>query len=436
MSTAPLLEPLAVATVELTGDDAERAGDLLSLLPGVAPLAWVRHGEGLVGWGEAARFVVSGRDRFARAVRWWRSLHLDAVVSDDLGLPGTGPVVFGSFAFADGPTPSVLILPRMLVGRRDGKTWVTSVGRPPRDLSPSELAPIPTGPSDVRYSAGTLSADGWREAVVSAVGRIHAGELSKVVLARELIARTPEPVDPRHLLRALAERYPACFTFSVHGLVGATPELLVRRYGDRVASRVLAGTAWRRPAPGSGPGEQASVDDPPGERDDDVAARLFASAKDREEHAYAARSAAEALRPFCSKLNVPAEPEVLALANVAHLASEVTGTLKDGRRDDTCALALAGALHPTAAVCGTPKAAAAELISSLEGMDRGRYAGPVGWMDSAGDGEWGIALRCAELDGSRLRLFAGCGIVAGSDPDTELAEAQAKFVAVREALES
>jgi menaquinone-specific isochorismate synthase len=430
--TAPELEPLAVATVELTGDDADRAGDLLSLLPGVAPLAWVRHGEGLVGWGEAARFVVSGRDRFARAVRWWRSLHLDAVVADDLRLPGTGPVVFGSFAFADGPTPSVLVLPRMLVGRRNGKTWVTSVGRPPRDLSPGELAPIPTGVSDVRYTDGTLSADGWREAVVAAVGRIHAGELSKVVLARELIARTPEPVDPRHLLRALAERYPACFTFSVAGLVGATPELLVRRIGDQVASRVLAGTAWRRPAPGDGPGAEPSVVDPGGERDDAVAARLFASAKDREEHAYATRSAAEALRPYCTALDVPAAPEVLSLANVAHLSSEVRGTL----RADTCALDLAAALHPTAAVCGTPTSAAADLIASLERMDRGRYAGPVGWMDAAGDGEWGIALRCAELDGSRLRLFAGCGIVAGSDPDTELAEAAAKFVAVREALES
>ena len=432
MSTAPLLEPLAVATVELTGDDAERAGDLLSLLPGVAPLAWVRHGEGLVGWGEAARFVGSGRDRFARAVRWWRSLHLDAVVSDDLQVPGTGPVVFGSFAFADGPAPSVLVLPRMLVGRRNGKTWVTSVGRPPRDLSSAELTPIPTGPGEVRYADGKLSAEGWREAVVAAVRQIHAGELSKVVLARELIVRTSEPVDPRHLLRALAERYPSCYTFSVHGLIGATPELLVRRSGEQVASQVLAGTAWRRPAPGSGPGEEVRAGDPVAEDDDSVAARLFASAKDREEHSYAAQSAADALRPFCTSLAVPAQPEVLTLPNVAHLASEVTGTL----RTDTCALDLAGALHPTAAVCGTPRQAAADLISALELMDRGRYAGPRrldGRRRRRRVGHRPALRRARRLPSAPVRRLRHRRRVR---PRHRARRDAAKFVAVREALES
>jgi menaquinone-specific isochorismate synthase len=158
---------------------------------------------------------------------------------------------------------------------------------------------------------------------------------------------------------------------------------------------------------------------------------LTGSDKDREEHDYAARSAAEALRPYCDRLSVPDEPTVLALPNVTHLATEVTGTL----HTELPALELAGLLHPTAAVCGTPTPAAARLIAELEGMDRGRYAGPVGWMDVHGDGEWGIALRCAQVDGARLRLFAGCGIVAGSDPTVELAEAEAKFLAVRRALE-
>ena len=423
MTSAAALEPVGVCTVELTGADADRAGHLFDILPNRAPLAWVRDGEGMVAWGEAARFVVSGRDRFARAVRWWESLVANAAVLDDLRLPGTGPVLFGSFAFADGPTPSVLVLPRTLVGRRDGRTWVTAVGLPDGDLKPSELAPVPAAPARVRYADGALSSAGWRDAVAEAVGRIRAGELSKVVLARDLIAFASDPIDQRHLLAGLAARYPSCFTFAVHGLVGATPELLVRRLGAAVESRVLAGTAWRR---AGGP------DAGPDETDAGLAARLTASAKDREEHSYAVTSAADALRAYCTELRVPATPDVLALANVAHLATELTGTLAD----DTCALALAGALHPTAAVCGWPRAAAAELISALEHMDRGRYAGPVGWMDGTGDGEWGLALRCGEVDGSRLRLFAGCGIVAGSDPDTEVAEAQAKFVAVRDALEA
>jgi menaquinone-specific isochorismate synthase len=158
----------------------------------------------------------------------------------------------------------------------------------------------------------------------------------------------------------------------------------------------------------------------------------WGSPKDREEHAYAAHSSADALRPHCSDLTLPDEPTVLVLPNVVHLATEITGTLRSG----ACALELAGLLHPTAAVCGTPTAAAARVIADLEGMDRGRYAGPVGWMDAAGDGEWGIALRCAQVDGSQLRLFAGCGIVAGSDPDAELAETRAKFLAVRDTLDA
>jgi menaquinone-specific isochorismate synthase len=217
-------------------------------------------------------------------------------------------------------------------------------------------------------------------------------------------------------VRRLAQRYPACFTFAVEGLVGATPELLVERQGDQVTSRVLAGTAW----------------------DADAAARLLASEKDLEEHDYAVRSAFDAIAPYCTQLTAPA-PTVLELANVAHLATEVTGTLRTRASlngTPTDALSLAGLLHPTAAVCGTPTRRASRTIAQLEGMDRGRYAGPVGWMDARGDGEWGIALRCAEVDGAQLRLFAGCGIVSGSDPESEFAEAQAKFAAVREVLEA
>jgi menaquinone-specific isochorismate synthase len=399
---------MLVRTVRLRDSDP-----LLDLLPESGPLAWVRHGEGLVGWGEAARLVVHGSDRFAEAVGWWRSFVAEAVVDDRVGLPGTGAVVFGSFAFDDEPARSILVVPRVVVGRRDGQTWLTTGGGPGPTRRPRTR---PVRPRDVGYSEGALSATAWRDTVAEAVTRIHDGELNKVVLARDLLARAADPVDVRHLLYGLAERYPSCFTFSVDGLAGATPELLVRRQGDLVTSQVLAGTAWRRAA---------------GEDEDQLAAGLLDSAKDREEHAYAVSSAADALAPYCRELTVPESPSVMRFANVLHLATEVTGRLRDG----ATALDLAGALHPTAAVCGTPTEIARKVIRDLERMDRGRYAGPVGWMDAAGDGEWGVALRCAEVAGARLRLFAGCGIVSGSDPDTELAEAQAKFVAVRDALE-
>ncbi|TCJ22165.1 isochorismate synthase, partial [Nocardioides jejuensis] len=184
-----------------------------------------------------------------------------------------------------------------------------------------------------------------------------------------------------------------------------------------VTSRVLAGTIRR------------TGDD---ERDLALAAMLAHSSKDLEEHEYAVRSVAEALEPYCSSMNVPETPFVLHLPNVLHLATDVAGVARDGESS----LELAAALHPSAAVGGTPTPVARALISEIEGMDRGRYAAPVGWMDATGDGEWGIALRSGVIDGATVRLFAGCGIVGGSDPQAELAESQAKFVPVRDALTS
>ena len=222
----------------------------------------------------------------------------------------------------------------------------------------------------------------------------------------------------RRLLERLTETYPECWTFSVDGLVGATPEMLVRRTGDEVTSRVLAGTIRRSQDSG---------------KDARLAEMLLASDKDHEEHGYAVRSVAAALAAHCTDLEVPARPRLLRLANVQHLATDVTGQLVDGAP----VLALAASLHPTAAVCGTPTERAFAVIRELEGMQRGRYAGPVGWMDGRGDGEFGIALRCAQIDGNdarRLRLFAGCGLVAGSEPEVELAESESKLDAMRGAL--
>jgi isochorismate synthase len=383
--------------------------------------AWVRRGEGLVGWGTAAVCRTHGPERFAQARAWWTGLTGSAVVRDEAGLPGTGLVCFGSFAFADEPGDSVLVVPEVVVGRRDGVTWVTTtgVGTIPAhpDLSPS--APPPAAPPEVTFADGALSGTEWETVVAEAVRRINAGALEKVVLARDLYATAREEVDVRWPLGRLATSYPMCWTFHVDGLFGATPEMLVRRERGLVTSRVLAGTIRRT-------GDDA--------RDLALAATLARSSKDLEEHEYAVRSVADALAPHCSSMNVPEAPFVLHLPNVMHLATDVAGVVHDAGDPAATSLDLAASLHPSAAVGGTPTDRATDLITEIEGMDRGRYAGPVGWMDVSGDGEWGLALRSAEIDGARVRLFAGCGIVADSDPASELAEGQAKFVPVRDSL--
>ncbi|MCA1191043.1 MULTISPECIES: isochorismate synthase MenF [unclassified Saccharopolyspora] len=425
---APSPTPLTVRTSVLPDDDPRRTAPLLELLPDEAPLSWVRDGAGLVGWGCAARLTTSGPERFAAADEWWHALCAAADVRDEVRLPGSGPVAFTSFAFADRPGDSVVVVPEVVVGCRDGVRWITTVGDPAR----RPVRPV-REPGAVRYEPGAVSAADYRRSVAEAVRILEpagAGDpdgVRKVVLAHDLLATAAEPLDARYLLRNLAARYPGCWTFAVDGLVGATPELLLERTGRHVRSRVLAGTSWPRPGVGA----------------DELASGLLASVKDLSEHAFAAESLAAELRPFCAALSVPEHPEVLRLRNVLHLASHITGELHEHAADNGVAalLRLAAAVHPSAAVGGTPTPAAVRLIERLEAMDRGRYSGPVGWVDGAGNGELGIALRCAQLEtadgatgGRRARLFAGCGIVAGSDPDAEVLEAAAKLRPIRDAL--
>jgi menaquinone-specific isochorismate synthase len=313
----------------------------------------------------------------------------------------------------------VLIVPRAILGRDGtGNAWLTTItpdGETP--WRPSPFDP-PEPPDIVSWHDGALSAPEWEQAVGEAVRRIkHSSSLRKVVLARDLYATANRPIDARALLDRLAGRYPGCYTFACDGLVGATPELLISRDGWRVSSLVLAGTTPR----GATPAE-----------DSDLATALMGSAKENEEHQYAAASLENALAPLCQAMYVAPQPALIRLPNLQHLGTRVRGTLKSAERS---ALGLAAAVHPTAAVGGTPTDAAVELIRELESMDRERYAGPVGWVDADGNGEWGIALRCAQLDGTRARLVAGCGIVAGSDPAAELAETITKFRPMRTALE-
>jgi menaquinone-specific isochorismate synthase len=426
-------------------------GDLLGQVPGPAAFSWLRHGAGLVGWGEAASVTLpAGDERFAAGEKWLREVVDTADIHDEVGCRGSGLVAFGSFTFDDGSDGSVLVVPRVVLGRDGhGGAWLTTVtragearaaengaaetraaeasaqqastaqARAATGANAARDAPAPEtprGPGDIAWHDGSLSSMEWEQAVATAVSRIKRGDVRKVVLARDLFAYARDPLDQRALLSRLAARYPDCYTFACAGLVGATPELLIRRDGDEVSSLVLAGTMPR----GATEAEDA-----------EIAAALLGSAKENEEHGYVVASLREVLAPLCSRLDIEEHPSLIRLPNLQHLGTHVRGVLDA----DRSALALAAALHPTAAVGGTPTAAAVELIRELEQMDRGRYAGPVGWIDADGNGEWGIALRCASVEGNRARLFAGAGIVAGSDPAAELAETNTKFRPMRTALE-
>ena len=386
-------------------------GPLLDWAEPEHPLAFLRGGEGIVGFGERATFRHHGADRIAELARWWRELSESADVVDEVRMPGTGLVAFGSFAFSDDSrADSLLTVPSLIIGRRDGVTWITRVdGGYPVEPSP----PAPAIAAD--FAPGTMTPGRYEVAVRTARDRIRAGELGKVVLARDLVADVGRVADKRGWLARLADAYPDTFTFAQEGLIGSSPETLVRVSGGDVSARVLAGTARRWP-------DDAT--------DVHAASTLASSAKDRGEHDHAVRSVLDALAPHATDVTTSA-PYPLRLPNLWHLASDLRGTLVPGRT----ALELVGALHPTAAVAGTPTVAALAMIAELEPFDRGRYAGPVGWVDAAGDGEWAIALRCALIDDDgHITAWAGAGIVADSEPAKELAETELKFRPIVEAF--
>ena len=388
---------------------------LLDLLPDSNPVAWLRAGEGLVGWGSFATTTVSGPQRFADARKWWLKQLESFAITNSVHGNGTGPVLFASFSFSP-DEESVLIIPQVIVGKKGDKSWITWIGSSPQpdlNVTPPDLIH-----NSITWDSDEHADDAWKSRVSTAVDRIQSGKLDKVVLARDFTGHADQDIEPRTILKKLAAEYPSTWNFSVAGLVGATPELLLRLSRKMVTSRVLAGTISK------------TGND---ERDLALAASLARSSKDLEEHLYAVKSVADALEPFCTSTNVPDAPYVLHLANVMHLATDVTGAIAE-KLAHVDAFTILEQLHPSAAVCGTPREQAGQLITEIESMSRGRYAGPVGWIDAAGDGELGIALRCGQIDGDSIRIFAGCGIVAGSDPDKELAESVAKLVPMRSAL--
>jgi menaquinone-specific isochorismate synthase len=395
-----------------------RIGDhlpLLDLLNSDAPLSWVRNGEGLVGWGVHATTTVSGKDRFEKARTWWHHQLETFAVANSVHGSGTGPVLFTSFSF-DRNEESVLVIPKVIVGQKGAQSWITWIGDTPQPVLPESPAQYSQG--TFTFGDGSITTSAWKERVAEAIKRVGSSQVDKVVLARDLVAESTTSIETAPILKKLAAEYPSTWTFAVDGLVGATPELLLRLSRGMVTSRVLAGTI---PKTGND------------EKDLALAASLARSSKDLEEHEYAVRSVADALEPFCSSTNVPESPFVLHLANVMHLATDVTGALIETKQR-VDAFSLLQSLHPSAAVCGTPRNIAFDIITEIEGMNRGRYAGPVGWIDASGDGELGIALRSGQITDREIRIFAGCGIVAGSSPEKELEESNAKMIAMRSAL--
>ncbi len=459
-------------------------GGLPSFLVRDDVLCWTRREAGLVGFGEIARFTATGPERFLEADIWWRHLVLEADIEDAVDCPGTGPVAFGSFAFSKlSAHESRLLVPEIVVGLRDGKAWLTQLtlddgelteagaraaldrwlgtgsagkggngrGRtgaaggssgtlvdgpasgarsvavdpapPPAQAGGAVVRPLPLAAGATLHT-GSLSEEAWMAAVAAGVQEIRTGALEKLVLARDVVATVPTGVNAAQVLRELSARYRECWTYGVDGLVGATPEMLIQVEGRTAQARVLAGTLDRRDADG--------MDGSPLEFAERV---LAGSEKQRHEHDIAIQSLTTQLAPFSEAMNAHSEPFILELPNVWHLASDVKAELAEVEGHVPTCLALINALHPTAAVCGTPTTVAGALIRKLENLDRGPYAGPVGWLDAAGNGEWGIALRGAVIESPQtVRLYAGCGVVDGSVPETELAETWAKFRPMLESL--
>ena len=396
----------------------------------------------LAGLGVAHEASSRGTERFGDVAEECLRIGSGAVLDEPRGLPaGAGLVWLGGFAFdADGgstPTwsslpPASLVLPEVSLCRRAGRTFVTvnAVVQPGEDVerlgerlasrtaSLRMDAPLPLLDPHPTAHAGIRSARPPREfeaAVEGATSRIAAGKMSKVVLAREVIVSAAAAHDPAALFGAMREQFPACFCFCCGtpeaAFLGASPELLVRRAGAGVSTVALAGSTRRSSDP--------AVDDHLGEQ-------LLRSDKDRREQRIVAERIVRALRPHAVWVEAAAEPEIVKVANIQHLATPVIAQLAEPHS----AIELAGLLHPTPAVGGEPWPKAAAAIADLEGMDRGWYAAPVGWMDATEDGEFCVALRSALLRDREAHLFAGVGVVAGSDPAAELAETEVKLGAL------
>lgn len=429
VALAPDVDPAAVVAA------SRRAGEPWFVLEQPAD-----EGSAIAALGCAVALEAAGPERFAVVAQRWRALLASAAADPPEGPPGAGLVALGGFAFAPagggsepwaGFAPGSLHVPEVAIARRGGQARLTfcALARPDDtaagvvariearigELQGAALPLLDPSPVTAAVVSSAMPPEHYEAAVERAVERIRAGALEKIVLAREVLVHAGAAHDAAAVHGVLREAFPACFVFCVgrgdRTFVAASPELLVRRQGLRASTLALAGTTRRSADP--------AVDDHLGEQ-------LLRSAKDRSEQAIVARRIERALRPLAVWVTVAEEPVVVRMANVAHLATPIRAQL----RSPVGAVELAGALHPTPAVGGEPLAVAAPLIPALEGIDRGWYAGPVGWTDANEDGQFCVALRCALLDGRQARCFAGVGVVRDSDPAAELAETEAKLQAL------
>jgi salicylate biosynthesis isochorismate synthase/menaquinone-specific isochorismate synthase len=403
-----------------------------------------RGGAALAGLGAAVTLTASGPGRFGELTERWRRLCASAAVDAPVGPPGSGLVAFGGFSFAPdggaaahwrGFEPASLTVPEVALARGGGErggsvrlalTALASADDLPEELlerlearlhglTSRELPLLDPSPAGSFHVASAMPPEHYEQAVARAVELAGAGELEKIVLAREVLVHAPSRYDPAAVFGVLRQEFPSCFCLCVGRgdatLVAASPELLLRREGQRVSTLALAGSTRRSADP--------AVDDHLGEQ-------LLRDPSYREEHAIVARRIERTLRSYAVWVTAASEPELVRMANIQHLATPIRAQLQAPLE----VLELAGAMHPTPAVGGEPLERAARLIPALEGLDRGWYAGPVGWTDASGDGEFCVALRCALLRGAEARCYAGNGIVRDSDPARELAETEIKLQAL------
>jgi len=398
-----------------------------------------RNGGALATLGTVAR-LQAGDDRFGSVADAWRALAGEAVADPPDGPPGAGLVATGGFPFAPGGAdaphwagfgPGGLVVPEVALARRERDVRMTVAALAAPDDVPEEVVarveqrladlrttPLPLldpAPAGRFRVASVAPPEHYEAAVERAVERIRAGAFEKIVLAREVAVHAPSPHDAAAVFGVLRAGFSSCFVFCAGrgdaAFVGASPELLVRREGLRASTVALAGSTRRSADP--------AVDAHLGEQ-------LMGSAKDREEQDIVVRRIARALRPLSVWVTAPEEPELIRVANIQHLATPIRAQLTHPRS----VVELAGLLHPTPAVGGEPHAVATPQIPAFEGLDRGWYAGPVGWTDANDDGEFCVALRCALVRGREARLYAGVGVVRDSDPAAELTETEVKLGAL------
>lgn len=389
---------------------------LLHLTDRQDPLYWAKDDFELAGSGRRLTLTFQGSGRFAAAQSAWDAIVSSSTIDDEVSLNGTGLVAFTSFAFSDhSAESSVLIFSETLYGRIGDQYFESRLKLAPSSTTMFD-API-TAPDErtVTEALSVLrsdsdSADEFRKGVQKLTELISNGIVEKAVLARTVTRTLSTNFDPRNALNTLRSNYPNCWTFRVNQLFGASPETLFEIHDGDYSLRVLAGSAPRGNTPEA---DSANRDD------------LFHSTKNQNEHDFAVESGINALEPL-SRTLTKTDTFMLPLKNLWHLATDLTGTLAHGHYP----LDVLATLHPTAAVAGTPRSKALDVIKEVEGFDRGRYAGPVGWMNNAGDGQWAIALRCAKQHGTHVVAYAGCGIVTGSDPESELQETDLKLAPI------